>query len=537
MARLLRILPLLAVLITACGMPAAPPPTGTVTPLPATSTPPPPPPSPTPIPLAPSQSGPGEIRVGTLEEFRSLDPAAAYDAFGWNVLRAIYAGLLRMENGEPVPMLAESYTASDDLTTYTFTIREDAAFSDGTPITAQTFADSYARAMALGKTPGLRLMEKLASAEAPDPHTLILTLNAPDATFPQLVTTSLYFPVNPADFPPDKVVSRPDSPAASGPYKIAARSRDEITLEANPQYAGPAPLTPQITIRFYATSNQLRAALVAGEVDVAWRGLFAEDVQNLRGINGLTITESAGQGVRVMVINSEREQTDVPAAREAIARLIDRDRLARAKDGTVKTLYTLIPPEFGACGEGAPAYDEEEAIAILEEGGFSRFGNRLEVMLLASSWLYGALEADAIREAGRTMQMSNWVSVNAQNYDEEAFFERLSSAIYNVVMLAWQPIIPEPGAYLRPLLHSEENDQLDIPYANAEIDRLLDKAAATADPDERAALYDEVCRLAEADRVVIPLWQQIFTVAAREEIEGAAPLFDGSLDFAALARR
>ncbi|MBN1963979.1 MAG: hypothetical protein JW910_05000, partial [Anaerolineae bacterium] len=93
------------------------------------------------------------ITIGMTDFPRSLDPGETSDLVAWEILSHLYTGLTRQTPGTLAyePALASGIQASDDRLTYTVTLREGAAFSDGTPITAQTFVDSINRVVALNR--------------------------------------------------------------------------------------------------------------------------------------------------------------------------------------------------------------------------------------------------------------------------------------------------------------------------------------------------------------------------------------------------
>ncbi|GIV80687.1 MAG: hypothetical protein KatS3mg051_0041 [Anaerolineae bacterium] len=107
------------------------------------------------------------IIIGTTDLPSSLDPAEAYDFMTWEVLSHLYVGLVRQVPGtlDYELALAESYTVSADALTYTFALRQGQSFSDGTPITAQTFVDSVTRVLTL-RRPGFALVEPYVAASA-----------------------------------------------------------------------------------------------------------------------------------------------------------------------------------------------------------------------------------------------------------------------------------------------------------------------------------------------------------------------------------
>ena len=107
-----------------------------------------------PLAIAPTHAqDSGSITIGVTDLPTTLDPGEAYDFIAWEVLSHLYIGLTRQIPGtlDYELALAEELQMSDDRLTYTFTLRDDAAFSDGTPITAQTFVDSINRVRDLSR--------------------------------------------------------------------------------------------------------------------------------------------------------------------------------------------------------------------------------------------------------------------------------------------------------------------------------------------------------------------------------------------------
>jgi len=288
------------------------------------------------------------ITIGVTDKITELDPANAYDFYTWEIMNNIMGGLVRYKPGttELEPYLAESWEVSDDGLVYTFKLRENLKFADGTPCKAQDVVRSIKRVMKIQGDPSWLVTDFVEDVEAVDDYTVKFTLKKPTAYFISLLATPPYFPVHP-DYNPDEI--DPDQTAGGvGPYKIVDWKRDqELILEANPNFFGDQPMTKRIVIKFYKDATTLRLAIEKGEVDIAWRTLTPIDIESLKEKEGLQVIEAPGGFIRYLVLNAN-EDTDYPTkniyVRKAIAAAIDREDIAqRVYRGTVEPLYSLVP--------------------------------------------------------------------------------------------------------------------------------------------------------------------------------------------------
>ena len=153
-----------------------------------------------------------------LDQFPTLDPQLNEDTSGFHVIRDLFEGLLSQDaNGDLVPGVATHYAASDDNTTYTFTLREDARWSNGDPVTAHDFVHAWRRAVdpATASPYGwyLKLTEMVNAGDilagnkppselgvrAVDDYTLEVKLNTPLPYFPAMTTYATLFPAHRSD--------------------------------------------------------------------------------------------------------------------------------------------------------------------------------------------------------------------------------------------------------------------------------------------------------------------------------------------------
>jgi len=247
------------------------------------------------------------IIIGTTDEVNSLDANDAYSTHDWEIIKNTGVALLSYEPGTStlVPGAAVDFpTVSDDGLSYTFTLREDITFADGTPVTAQTYVDSWERINTLeGQVSGLMQLY-IDSVEAVDEYTVTYHLKATFGFFPALAATAPLVPVNPNQFPADEIVQYPESLDGIGPYRMVSYvPGEQMVLEANPYYFGDAPIIPNVIIRYFADPTTMSNAVETGEIDVAWRTLGPVEAVRLMDVDGVTVETIPAPALRYMVFN------------------------------------------------------------------------------------------------------------------------------------------------------------------------------------------------------------------------------------------
>ncbi len=169
------------------------------------------------------------------------------------------------ESGEVVGDLAESWEASDDQKTWTFTLRDGVTFSNGEDFTA----DDAVAAFDYYLDPETATQEKnkismVTDVAAPDEKTVVVTLSEPIATFPAGIVWVKMIDVDALD-------TIDKEPIGTGPYVVDAFTPDDsLTLVPNPEYFGEAPALDEITIVKAAESTAAVTGLRSGDIDVLW---------------------------------------------------------------------------------------------------------------------------------------------------------------------------------------------------------------------------------------------------------------------------
>lgn len=243
--------------------------------------------------------------------------------------------------------LAVDYSLSDDGLTWTFTLRDDARFTDGEPVTAGDVAFTFETAKAAHSSVDLTFLEK---AEAADETTVVFTLSRPTSTFLNTIASVGIVPEH--AYGPDYG----SDPIGSGPFQLVQWNRQEqLILEANEDYYGQAPSMKRVTIVFMDEDAALAAAR-AGQVDVALTAatLATEELAGYRIENISTVDN---RGFTLPVLPDEGEVTDsgYPIGNDVTCNLEIRQAIAYAIDrqGVADAVLN---------GYGTPCYSENDGM-------------------------------------------------------------------------------------------------------------------------------------------------------------------------------
>ena len=243
--------------------------------------------------------------------------------------------------------LAVDYSLSDDGLTWTFTLRDDARFTDGEPVTAGDVAFTFETAKAAHSSVDLTFLEK---AEAADETTVVFTLSRPTSTFLNTIASVGIVPEH--AYGPDYG----SDPIGSGPFMLVQWNRQEqLILEANEDYYGQAPAMKRVTIVFMDEDAALAAAR-AGQVDVALTAatLATEELAGYRIENISTVDN---RGFTLPVLPDEGEVTDsgCPIGNDVTCNLEIRQAIAYAIDrqGVADAVLN---------GYGTPCYSENDGM-------------------------------------------------------------------------------------------------------------------------------------------------------------------------------
>lgn len=498
-------------------------------------------PAPTAAPAA--ELGPGGTLVMTLgaRDPDSLDPAQIGDVTSAFVARQIFSGLVRLDEQLAVqPDLAERWELSEDGRSYTFTLRADARFADGAPLTSADVIYSLERAAdpALGPRPpaltylgdivGVReklagQADRIAGLSAADDRTLTITIDAPKGYF--LAKLS-----HPTSYVVDRraVAAGADwteRPNGSGPFTIERWDHDELlVLARNLSYYRPLARLDRVRFLMGAAASNPLVLYEQGEIDVTEVPSYAlARAQDESGALARELVSVPELSLTYLGLNVSLPPFDDPKVREAFALLIDRARLAEV------TLPGAVTPARGILPPGMPGYDPElplpaadaaRARALIAE---SRYGDPAALPPIAA---YGGW-ADTLREV---VQEALGVTIEVRDYEDYgAYFDALERAEFQIFGTGWVADYPDPENFVDLLFRSGSGEN-HTSYASPAVDALLDQAAVETDEARRHELYRQAERQILTDGALIPLYHGINHTLVKPYVRGLTVTPMGILD-------
>lgn len=475
--------------------------------------------------------GPGpapakQIVIGVTDKVSDLDPANSYDFFTWEIHQNTMDGLVKYKLGttEIEPAIAKSWEVNEDATVWTFHLRNDVKFADGTPLKAENVVWSIKRVMKINGDPAWLVTDFVKDVTAPDDYTVVFTLKHSTAYFLSLLCTPPYFPVSPK-YNPDEI-DHDQTAGGAGPYKITNWVRDqEMDLETNPYYYGSKPKTEKIVIRFYQSASTMRLALQNGEINIAWRTLTPTDIKSLKESGKFTVVEVPSAYIRYACLQTQAPPTNNKLVRQALAAAVDRSKIASIVfQDTVEPLYTMIPigmwshedvfkEKYGA----GPNLDL--ARQLLQQAGYSE-SNKLEVQLWYTPTHYGDTEADLAQMLKEQWEATGMVEVTIKSAEWGTYLDYARNAEMQISLFGWYPDYLDPDDYTTPFLESPANNWAGTRYNNSHMNEILQEAQSLSDQSEREQLYKEAQQILAEDVPYIPLIQGKLYVVTDPNIKG-----------------
>jgi len=300
--------------------------------------------------------------VGTTD-IGFFDPASGPDQNSGLAINMIYSGLVRSDKNLNVIPDQATWRISDDKKTYTFTLKPNITFSDGTPVTAQTYVYTWTRALLPEVTsPTASFFEApivgsdavangksktLSGVKAIDDHTLQVTLTQPTPYFLEDLTTSVFYALNQkliSQYGQKKWIQHAEGAGVgTGPFMVKTWNHSaQMVLVPNPHYYGNKTKLTEVDMLFVKENDTAFKAYRAGQYAFVWNLTPEDQVQakSLQGFMRMSLLQTD-----LLFFDSSRPPFNNVAVRQAFAYAIDKKTLVHAvlKD-SVTAAQTIIPP-------------------------------------------------------------------------------------------------------------------------------------------------------------------------------------------------
>ena len=456
---------------------------------------------------------------GSAAEPETVDPHKTSTVYEAHVLRDLFEGLVMQDaKADLIPGAAESWTISDDGKTYTFKLRKDAVWSDGSPVTADDFVYAFRRledpatgaeyasmlypvVKAEDVNKGKAKPEEM-GVKAIDPLTLEVKLNAPTPYFLEMLTHQAAYPVNKASV--EKLGAewvKPGKLVSNGAYTLAEWvPNDHIKMVKNPKFHDAANVKIDV-VNFIPTEDRSSAMkrFEAGEMD-SYDDLPTEQLPDLKAKFGDQIRVAPYLGTYYYAIKTDKKPWDNVELRNAVSEAIDRDFLAeKVWNNSMFPGYSMVPPgikgytpAMAKFAEKSQIDREDEAKKVLEKLGYGP-SNPLKMEIRYNTSENHKNTAVAIQEQLKPLGIEVTL-LNTDTKTHYGFLEQKGN--YDVARAAWIADYQDPETFLGITRKDSGNNYSS--YNSPKFEEAMNKAAAAGgNPEERMKL------LSEAERVMI----------------------------------
>lgn len=482
------------------------------------------------------------LHRGNSGEPQTLDPSQTSLELEAFILKDLYEGLtIYNATGEIVPGAAESWTVSDDGTVYIFKIKENAKWSDGTPVTADDFVFSFRRVEDPKTAAGYaNILYPIKNAEeinrgdakledlgirAIDATTLEITLEQPTPFFLELLAHQTALPVNRASLEKNGTAFiKPGRLVSNGAFELTEHvQNDHLTVTKNLDYwdVGNVKLDKVV---FYSTEDQ--AALVrrfeSKELDLVYN-FSADQIERLKILLGEQVHITPALSTYFYSFDTRVEPFNDARVRRALSMAIDRDFLSeKIYKGAQLPAYSLVPrgianygePETPDFADWTQLDRDDKALELMNEAGYGRNGKPLSIEIRYNT--NPNHERVAIAVADMWKKLFGATVMLLQN-DISAHYAYLKEGgKFNVARAGWAADYADAENFLT--INLKKNPTFNYGrYDNPEYDALVERSYREKDPTTRAKLLHEAETLVLRDQPIAPMmnYGQLWLVSSK----------------------
>ncbi len=435
----------------------------------------------------------------------------------------------------PMPGLAASWSVSEEGRVYRFHLRPDVYWSDGVPLSARHFVDSWERLLnpLTGSANSYQLLDlmnaqaylqgklkdfKSVGVKALDEQTLEVRLRRPVPYFLHLVASASTFPVRKdlIDHYGDQW-TEPGKLVTLGPYLISEWIQgDRIVLQANPGYHGLHPKISTVICRLVTEPLTAYAMYENGELDILPRDLpptFARRLQTHQDYRSGPKLQ-----IHYLLFNVHRAPFNKKEARRAFIEAMNRAQLASYFEGAQSPFSAWIPP-------GLLGHSRDAGVGAVGKPSSLLAGKTISVRFGGSdTWNL------VFQNVQRELQDKLQAKAKIEQLDSREYAKLLvqlassltrpkAEMIPHILSLGWVADYPDPHSFMNVFTSASENNYMG--WRNAVYDELVEKAVSTSDESQRRRYYLEAQSILLEDEVALmPLFLSSHQALVRSELLG-----------------
>jgi peptide/nickel transport system substrate-binding protein len=470
---------------------------------------------------------------GRVADSITLDPARAAEGESFKVLENIYEGLVRYwdDSTDIEPSLAVSWEQSQDGKTWTFHLRKNVVFHDGTPFDAHAVVYNFTRQIDL-KDPWFREYFDYASftfnyvktVEALDNSTVKITLDRPYAPFLSNLAMSAAKIASPTAL--EKWGNEFGMhPVGTGPFKFVEWiPKARIVLQKNENYWGTEPFLDRVVFRCIPDNSQRFNEFQNEGID-AMDGINPMDVKKIEKLPDSELLMRPGLNIGYLAMNAEKSPYHLLEVRRAINHAINKINLVKLLyQGMAVPAKTPIPPVLWSYNQDIQdyKYDPQKAKILLEQAGYENgFETTLWVMRTSQPYMPQPLEiARAIQ--GNLEAVGIKVKIVSHKWD--IYKTATENGEHDMGLFGWIGESGDPDSFLYVLLdkgNAVKGKATNVAFfKNHELHALLIRAQQISNREERIRLYGQAQKIIHQKAPWVPLAHAQQILAFKRKVQG-----------------
>lgn len=467
------------------------------------------------------------LELALLNDMGAPDPDTYYAGEGLNLMLSVYERLVDYvpDSNELVGLLAESWEISDDGLVYTFDLRPDVVFHDGTPADAEAWVASFERRRDIESGMSYFVAD-VAETAAPDPDTFVVTLSRPNNAFLDYLAS----PWGPYAVSPTAVEENEEggdlaqgffetNDAGTGPYTITDFEPGVgYTIEYFEDWWGPEPDFKTINFSIVPESSNQRLQLENGDIDLIHRGLTPEEAAAFEDQEGFNVSlrpDPPGIGLWMNTLTGPMADVEV---RQAMISAIDRDEVVnQAFGGSVPVLTgfyspATVPEDFAPFEYEFDPSELEALVPSMED----------------TSLVLGYPET----RGAPFRRMSEYIGARLGELGLDVTVQPIVPAEEYEIATADPASRPDlmlqewgggdglhPDMSLRIFLYTDALPLNWFNYSNPAVDAAMDAAIAEPTREEALPHYEEISELVQEDAIVLPLMPDVARIVYSDRVD------------------
>lgn len=472
--------------------------------------------------------------IGIAADPTVLDPEAVANNTSGFIMSTVFDSLLKYKSGttEVAPGVAQSWDISSDGLTYTFHLKPGIKFSDGTPLDAKAVVWNIDRVLNKqnpqfyendGPVEGFVSFTygDVTSYRAVDDATVEIKLKQPNAPMLNslaMVWNGLVSPAAAAKMGKEIRVH----PVGSGPFVFREwRQRDQVILDANPNYWGGKPKVDHLIFKEYPEAQAAVLALKRGEIQILG-DVSTQSIPAIKSDANLELVTQPGLAISGVAITNDVKPFDDVRVRQALNYAVDKEAINKALyQGLAVTMTSPIPPaqwSFDKSLKGYP-FDPDKARALLAEAGVKDL--KVELLAYNSPRGYNPAGPDlAVAVSGYLKKVG--IEADVRRMETGAMLSSVRSGKYQGIFLSgWSGDNGDPDNFIGELWGEKNIPVMNTSHhRNPELERVLAEALKISDVAKRTELYQRAQKIVMDDAPWIFINSVLQARGIRKNVKG-----------------